>query len=79
MSNYTQKPGTGVLFKNDKKTSPNQPDWSGSGANELGKPIRVAGWTKVGKNGVKFISWVMSEMKETATSEEPQRGDDLPF
>jgi len=39
MSNYTHKPGTGVLFKNDKKTSANQPDMTGAGADESGNQI----------------------------------------
>jgi hypothetical protein len=79
MSNYTHKPGTGVLFKNDKKTSANQPDMTGAGADESGNQIRIAAWTKEGKNGVKYLSWKISPMQDSNTNNEPERGNDLPF
>jgi len=62
MSNYTHKPGTGVLFKNDKKTSANQPDMTGT-AMVNGKEMRVAAWSKEA-NGKKFLSLKLSEVEK---------------
>ena len=43
MSNFEQKEGQGSLFKNEKKTAPNQPDYRGElkWQNQL---LKVAGW-----------------------------------
>jgi hypothetical protein len=72
MSNYQLKEGQGSLFKNTKKTSPNQPDSYGS-IMINGKEWRVSGWTKQGKTD-KFISLQLSEPREQ-TSSQPQEND----
>jgi hypothetical protein len=72
MSNYQLKEGQGSLFKNTKKTSPNQPDSYGS-IMINGKEWRVSGWTKQGKTD-KFISLQLSEPREQTYSQ-PQEND----
>lgn len=45
---------TGVLFRNDRKGNPSQPDRKGKALID-GKPYYVAGWLKEGKSG-QFLS-----------------------
>ncbi|MGI9408433.1 MAG: hypothetical protein ACR2OV_00060 [Hyphomicrobiaceae bacterium] len=56
---------SGVLFKNDRKEQPNQPDYTGK-INFNGQEKRLAAWIKEGQNG-KFMSLKVSDF---------QRGDD---
>ena len=53
------KINSGAIFKNDKKTSANQPDYKGK-VNVNGKEMEVALWVKQGKNG-SFFSAAFSE------------------
>lgn len=60
----------GVLFANERKTRPNQPDFTGNVelsrellaflASELSAgrepKLAISGWSKVGKSGKKFLS-----------------------
>jgi hypothetical protein len=73
------KVNTGVLFKNDKKTSPNQPDYRGKG-NSFGKEVEIAAWIKQGKNG-SFLSLSFSEPYVVPVSEPISQAsnDDFPF
>lgn len=57
-----QKPKSGVLFPNKKKTSPNQPDYTGTYTDESGKQLRVSAWTRTGKEGGEYLSLAFSEM-----------------
>jgi len=75
------KVNTGAIFKNDKKTSANQPDYRGK-VNVNGKEMEVALWVKQGKNG-SFFSAAFSEpyvapetMERVPVSNDV---DDLPF
>jgi uncharacterized protein (DUF736 family) len=75
------KVNTGAIFKNDKKTSANQPDYRGK-VNVNGKGMEVALWVKQGKNG-SFFSAAFSEpyvapetMERVPVSNDV---DDLPF
>jgi len=80
MSNYTQKEGQGSLFKNTKKTLPNQPDGYGS-IMINGKEMRVAAWIKQGKNG-SYYSLQLSESdkaESVKTNNVQNHSDDLPF
>ena len=80
MSNYTQKEGQGSLFKNTKKTLPNQPDGYGS-IMINGKEMRVAAWIKQGKNG-SYYSLQLSESDKSEsirTNNVQNHSDDLPF
>ena len=74
------KINTGVLFKNDKKTSPNQPDYRGKG-NSFGKEVEIAAWIKQGKNG-SFLSLSFSEPYVAPVSEpisQVNNDSDFPF
>lgn len=52
---FQPKDGSGVMFPNLRKKSPNGPDWRGE-AKINGTMMEVAGWTKIDKNGNDFIS-----------------------
>jgi hypothetical protein len=75
------KINSGAIFKNDKKTTANQPDYRGK-VNVNGKEMEVALWVKQGKNG-SFFSAAFSEpyvapetMERVPVSNDV---DDLPF
>lgn len=48
---YTPKPGTGSLFKNDKKAKDIQPDYKGTLTLPDGSTMQLAGWVSQGANG----------------------------
>lgn len=78
---------SGVLFKNDRKDSEKQPDYTGK-INVAGKELQLAAWLRDGKKG-KFMSLKVSEFQqksEARTSyDEPVRqmrdvmDDEIPF
>jgi hypothetical protein len=74
---YTPQPNTGVLFKNNKKTTDKQPDYTGNmlvGTTEM----QLAAWIKEGKNG-KFMSIKLSEPNSKTETTSTNDGDDMPF
>lgn len=80
------KNNTGAIFKNDKKTSQNHPDYKGK-INVEGKDFDVALWLKESAKGVKYFSVSISEpYVQTTPQVQPERtptgdsvDDDLPF
>ena len=56
MSNFEHKDNTGILFKNEKKTVDNQPDYTGN-CMVNGKMMDMSAWLKTGKSGKKFMSF----------------------
>jgi hypothetical protein len=50
MSNYQNRPGTGVLFQNDKKTGERQPDYKGKFVCDrdykAGEEFKISAWKK---------------------------------
>ena len=82
MSNYEQKEGQGSLFKNDKKTAENQPDYNGS-IMQGGTLFDLAGWVKESKTGKKFLSLKISNRQLPTNKIAPptptQPSEDLPF
>ena len=64
MSDYTPKPGTFSLWKNDYKEKETQPDYKGDGAGIDGEPLEIAGWIKEARNGKKFISLKIQEPRD---------------
>lgn len=56
---YAAKPGTGALFKNDKKTKDQQPDYKGSLTLPDGTTMQLGGWISQGANG-KYLSLKVS-------------------
>lgn len=69
MSDYVQKNGEGIIFKNNKKESDKHPDYTGNMTGLDGKKYQVALWVKEGKKG-KFFSMKQSEFKQ------PDKGQD---
>jgi uncharacterized protein (DUF736 family) len=79
MSNFQQKEGQGSLFKNDKKTAENQPDYRGT-VNVGGVNYTLAGWAKEAKNGSKFLSLkIQKEGENKPTQATTPANNDLPF
>jgi uncharacterized protein (DUF736 family) len=80
------KVNSGTIFKNDKKTAENQPDYRGK-INVDGKEWEISLWVKEGQKAGKYFSaaikepWVKPEesvptAKITSITDED---DDLPF
>jgi uncharacterized protein (DUF736 family) len=65
---YTQAPSTGVLFKNDRKTKDNHPDWKGSLTLPDGSTMQLGGWISQRQDGQKYM-----QLKVSAVL--PARGD----
>lgn len=59
----------GVLFKNDRKEQPNQPDYKGN-INVAGVEMWLSAWIKEGQNG-KFMS--LSVTPKEAPAAQPAR------
>lgn len=83
---YQPKEGSGSLFKNDRKTTDNHPDYTGT-IMVNGKEHWLSGWVKEGKKG-KFFSVSIGKEKlpvgfKPAGSDELLRNtiedDDVPF
>jgi uncharacterized protein (DUF736 family) len=77
-SNYQPKEGTGSLFKNEKKTAENQPDYRGS-TNIGGTNYILAGWIKEAKNGSKFLSLKIQKEADNSAPKETETNNDMPF
>lgn len=76
MSKY---PNSGALFKNERKTKDNQPDYTGT-AEIDGKQWRLSAWIKEGKRG-KFmaINFSVPQEKPQDRRQEQPVEDDVPF
>ena len=55
-----QKQNTGTIFKNDKKTADNQPDYRGK-INVEGKELEISLWVKTAQSGIKYMSAAIKE------------------
>lgn len=85
-----QKQNTGAIFKNDKKTSQNHPDYKGK-INVEGKDFDVALWLKESSKGMKYFSvsvsepYVQNNLSGASNQAQPvnapvvNNDDDLPF
>jgi hypothetical protein len=85
MADQYDNTNTGVLFKNDRKEKPTQPDWNGS-ANIEGEEYWVNAWVKEKKaDGSKFFSFSYRRKEEAPVRKAaPARraqamNDDIPF
>lgn len=72
-----QKDMTGVLFRNDRKTQPNHPEYTGNCTID-GKPFWINAWLKEGKNG-KFFSFSFRARDEQDQRTSAKNDDDTPF
>jgi uncharacterized protein (DUF736 family) len=72
-----QKENTGSMFPNKFKTEDKHPHLKGQATID-GHLYDVAGWSKLDKNGNKWLSLAFSEPKEQAESTTAQV-DDFPF
>lgn len=79
MSNQYSNDNRGVLFKNDRKTSDNHPDYRGT-INVGGVEHWLSAWVKTGNNG-KFMSLSVSlkEGQQAKTASKPNDADTPPF
>jgi uncharacterized protein (DUF736 family) len=77
---FEQRELSGSMFKNDKKTLPNHPDYRGD-CKVDGKLYWMSGWIKETKAGAKFLS-VSLTLKDEAvrpTTLPTFDDDDMPF
>jgi uncharacterized protein (DUF736 family) len=72
------KTNTGAIFKNDKKTSANQPDYRGK-VNVNGKELEIALWIKTSSAGNSYFSASFSEPYVAPQTQPVVANDDLPF
>ena len=80
-----QRDNSGVLFKNDKKETGNQPDYKGN-ITVGGQPYWLSAWIKEGKSG-KFMGLAVSPKEEANTSSPKKKSssgfddmdDSIPF
>jgi len=71
---------SGVLFRNDKKTSEKAPEYTGK-INVDGVDKEIAAWVKESKAGKKFFSIKVSEpyKKEESSSTPADDDSEIPF
>lgn len=72
------KPNSGAIFKNDKKTNENQPDYRGK-VNVNGKEMEIALWVKTSSAGNTYFSASFSEPYVAPQTQPVVTNDDLPF
>ena len=81
---YEQKEGSATLFRNDKKSSPNQPDWRGEGKLN-GETVEIAAWDKETGKGSPMLSLNIKPKqaytpKQDKVTSNPNEDDlDIPF
>lgn len=74
---YEQKDNSGSLFKNDRKTTEQHPNATGS-AKIAGIEYWVSAWTKKDKNGNPWQSLAFT-LKEAQAAPKPKIDDDIPY
>ncbi len=68
---YELRPGSGSLFKNDRKEQPNHADYRGDGALLDGTPVWISAWIKETNAGKTFLS--LSFKAKEPRQQQPQR------
>ena len=72
----------GSLFKNDKKTTEQMPDYKGQ-INVNGEEFWINAWLKTSKQGTKFMSLSVSpkdrQVNEPTRRNTPEPDSDVPF
>ena len=78
----SQRELSGILFKNDRKTTSKHPDYTGS-ATIGGEEYRLSAWIKEGRNGrfmsLSFTSPAEQRAGASATRSAPMDDQDIPF
>ncbi len=71
---------SGALFKNDKKTTPNHPDYTGT-LNVAGVDHWLSAWVKEAKSGTKYLSVSLGKAKDKQSQKPVATADDdsIPF
>jgi len=76
---YEMKEGQGSLFKNDKKTEDNQPDYTGK-VMIGGEEKRMAAWVKKPEGKKAFLSISISDFQKREEAPfNSQTDDSIPF
>ena len=82
----TRKPGTGALFRNDRKANTSQPDYRGPYHDEVGGVVverEIAAWIKKDRNSREYLSLKVSDKfvpsRVGPPLEPPKRDDDPAF
>jgi uncharacterized protein (DUF736 family) len=80
---YTLKPGSGQLFRNDRKQQDTDRDYNGSIVLPDGTEHWFSGWIKVAKTGRKYLSVQIGKPKQEPVARRSLKddldGDYVPF
>jgi uncharacterized protein (DUF736 family) len=68
-----QRPGQGILFRNDKGGNSSRPDYRGTLTTPDGTKWDLAAWTKTARNGSEFFS---ISVKEPRPQDDRRQGGD---
>ena len=74
---------TGVLFRNESSNSENKQPYMTGKCEVNGKPMELAGWKKVSKNGKAFLSLKFQDPRPQEVSvvnnDDTSTTDEIPF
>ena len=80
---YERKPGTGVLFKNERKQTDRHPDYNGTWQGEDGNDYWLSCWVNKSAAGKMYMSLSLGGIKEPQQSTESNNyadfDEDMPF
>lgn len=88
---YENKPGTGCLFRNERKQKETHPDYRGPFYEKVGDGVverEISAWEKQSKNGTKYLWFKVGDKfvpnrigppLEPPAKEEPPFSDTIPF
>jgi len=81
---FQMKPGSGSLFKNDRKDGDNAPDYKGSIVDPEGNEFWLNGWRKTSTRGVTYLSLSMKPKTDAPAQNKPsatpaEMSDQIPF
>lgn len=70
---YEHKPGSGSMFKNDKKTSDSHPDYKGDGMAPDGTMVWLDAWIKKPEGKKPFLSVSIKPKQSAPQQAQPQQ------